>query len=60
MTDNYYLKIDNNEIDLDHPVDIDGDPIKYSGKMKYRDISLIVRYTNDNGVCDESANLLIL
>ena len=60
MADNYYLKIDNNEIDLEHPVDIDGDPIKYSGKMKYRDISLIVRYTNDSGVCDESANLLIL
>lgn len=57
---NYYFNIVNGEIDETNPVYVDGNPLVYTNKIKYKKISLKLVYPLDMEICDQIDNILIL
>lgn len=61
IASNYYFCMDNHKIaDDNEQIHIEGEPIKYKKTIKPRNISVILKYTNDDKICDKIDNLLIL
>lgn len=57
---NYKLNIIHGEIDTKNPITVEGEPLFYKNKIKYRKISLKIMYPLDNEIYDKIDNVLIL
>lgn len=60
MSTSYSLNIVNRQIDINHPVNVESDPFRYSGKANPTEISIKISYPLDSTIYDKIDNVLIL
>lgn len=59
MSDAYSFNVVDNIINSVEPVSIEGSPLRYKGKVKYKRISLEISYDLDPSISDRIDNILI-
>ena len=60
LSNSYSFNINQRKLDLTHPVNVEGNELKYTKKYSYNEISLKVFYPLDNTINDVTHNLLII
>lgn len=60
LAENYSFRTKNRIIDIENPVVIDGEPMKYKGDINFNKITLRISYPLDDSVYDEKCNVLII
>jgi hypothetical protein len=60
LSNSYSFNINQRKLDLTHPVNVEGNELKYTKKYSYNEISLKVFYPLDNTINDVTHKLLII